>query len=226
MSKGHEMSTAPNSNPDRSQSKNNPGGKRNGPKTGKYSRGRPYEKKNRPGWLVAMAGKVLSGIVPGTRDTRVSTILVAILKSEDLSHWGQVKHFQKIPNTRNGAGFTVSAPHGYQPQVCGIDTIVQSIRLACDDAIHSDMGSDSGRSQSKDRLVATHQVRQDMCETLPDCPYCTARYAPQSSPPEITTTATPARDGWDAATSSGCVIADSMTVAKRTAMPSRMHANH
>ena len=37
------------------------------------------------------------GIAPGIRDKRVSVILVAIVKSEDLSNWGLVKHFQKHP---------------------------------------------------------------------------------------------------------------------------------
>ena len=87
--------------PNRARSKNNPDGKRNDPKTDwpKYSKDRASEGKNYLGGLAAISDKVrnILGMAPGIRDKRVSAILASIVKSEGLSYWGLVKHFQKHP---------------------------------------------------------------------------------------------------------------------------------
>ena len=108
MSKKQGKSTARKGNrnrnrsPNRARSKNNPNGKRNDPKIDwpKYNKGRASEGANCLNGLANVADKVrdIMGIAPGIRDTRVSAILVAIVKSEeDLSYWDLVKHFQKHP---------------------------------------------------------------------------------------------------------------------------------
>ena len=48
---------------------------------------------------IADIAREILGIAPGTRDRRVSAILVAILKSEEnLSYWGLIKHFDRHPD--------------------------------------------------------------------------------------------------------------------------------
>ena len=100
MSKERGKSTTRKGNPNRARSKNNPNGKRNDPKTDwRVQQGLRLRGKELLGGLVAIADKVrdILGIAPGIRDKRASAILVFIVKSEDLSYWGLVKHYQKHP---------------------------------------------------------------------------------------------------------------------------------
>ena len=90
-------------NPNRARSKNNPDGRRKDPKTDwpKYNKGRRAEGRlfvQWMRWLSDVAHDIL-GIAPGTRDRRVSAILVSILKSQEkLSYWGLIKHFDRHPD--------------------------------------------------------------------------------------------------------------------------------
>ena len=48
---------------------------------------------------IAEIVREILGIAPGTRDRRVSAILVSVIKSEaKLSYWGLIKHFDLHPD--------------------------------------------------------------------------------------------------------------------------------
>jgi len=70
-------------NPNHTRSKNNPGGRRNYPKTDwpRYNKGRRAEGQRYVRWMPRMAytAREILGIAPGTRDGRVSAILVPTL---------------------------------------------------------------------------------------------------------------------------------------------------
>ena len=74
MSKRHEKSRQ--TNPNRARSKNNPGGKRNDPKTDRsgYNKDRRSEGRRFVRWMrqIAEITREMLGIAPGTRDRRVS----------------------------------------------------------------------------------------------------------------------------------------------------------
>ena len=65
-----------------------------------YAEGRKSGGRNYVEWMAKTAYFVrkLLGISKGERDSRVSPILAAILRSEEgMSYWGPVKHFTKLP---------------------------------------------------------------------------------------------------------------------------------
>ena len=88
-------------NPNHPRSKNNPDGKRNDPQIGwaEYNQGRRAEGRLYTEWMRVVADKVreIMGKPPGKRYWDVSAILVVLVKSEKLSYWGLVKHFDKHP---------------------------------------------------------------------------------------------------------------------------------
>ena len=152
LSMGKKYGKSRKGNPNRARSKNNPNGKRNDPKINwpEYNKGRDSEGENYLKGLVKIADKAreMMGIEPGTRDKRVSAILVAIIKSEeDLSYWGLIKHFQKHPEDLRRCelirGYSRSTYHRW---IQDIDTeMLQKIIvwLAGDDAIHNTLVADS-----------------------------------------------------------------------------------
>ena len=150
MSKRHGKSrqTAPN----HTRSKNNPGGRRNCPKTDwpKYNKGRRAEGQRYVRWMRRMAdiAREILGIAPGTRDRRVSAILVSILKGEEnLYYWGLIKHFDRHPGDLELC--ELSRPYcrsWYQLRVSELDPAVQRAiaKMAGGDVIHNTLLADSG----------------------------------------------------------------------------------
>jgi len=112
--------------PIRTRSENNPNRIRNDPQMDwtKYNKGRHSKGQRfvRRMCRIADITRDMLCTAPGTRDRRVSTILMSILKSEeDLSYWGLIKHFDRHPDDRGCAScravlyIMVSAPHiGYR----------------------------------------------------------------------------------------------------------------
>ena len=95
-------------NPNRTRSENNPNRIRNDPQMDwtKYNKGRHSKGQifvRRMCRIVDITCDIL-GTAPGTRDRRVSTILMSILKSEEnFSYWGLIKHFDRHPDDRDCA---------------------------------------------------------------------------------------------------------------------------
>ena len=152
MGKKNGKSSTRKGNPNRARSKNNLDGKRNDPNIdwSEYNKGRDSEGDNYVKGLGRIADKVHSimGNAPGTRDKRVSAILVAIIKSEeDLSFWGLVKHFRKHPEDLKRCELTREySKSTYHRWIENIDPEVQQkiiTWLAGDDAVHSTLVSDS-----------------------------------------------------------------------------------
>ncbi len=139
-------------NPNHARSKNNPGGRRNDPKTdwSKYNKGRRAEGQRYVRWMLRIAdiAREILGAAPGTRDRRVSAILVSILKSEEnLSYWGLIKHFDRHPGDLELC--ELSRPYcrsWYQLRVSEIDpAVLQRIiaKMAGGDAVHGTLLADS-----------------------------------------------------------------------------------
>ena len=163
-------------NPNRTRSKNNPGGRRNDPKTdwAEYSRGRRSEGQRYVRWMrrIADIAHEILDIAPGTRDRRVSAILVSILKSEEnLSYWGLIKHFDRHPDDLELCG--LSKPYcrsWYQLRISEIDpAVLQKIitRMAGDGIVHGTLLVDSsGFQHSQVCGLAECKVRQAQREAV------------------------------------------------------------
>ena len=103
--------TGKKSNPNHPRGKNNPDGERNDPPPidwaeydkGRRAEGRPYTERMRE---VADKVRHIMDKPFGKLDWEVSDILAALVKSEKLSYWGLVKHFDKHPWTWSGASCT------------------------------------------------------------------------------------------------------------------------
>ena len=150
MSKRHGKSRQ--TNPNRARSKNNPGGKRNDPKTDwpGYNKDRRSEGRRFIRWMrrIAEIAREILGIAPGTRDRRVSAMTVSIIKGEEnLSYWGLIKHFDRHPDDLDLC--ELSRPYcrsWYQLRISEIDpAVLQKIitRMAGDEAVHGTLLVDS-----------------------------------------------------------------------------------
>lgn len=156
MSKKHGKTRQPN--PNRARSKNNPKGKRNDPKTNwsEYNKGRSQEGELFVHWMtqIAIFAREIIGIAPGTRDRRVSAILVSILKSkEKLSYWELVNHFVKYPVCMERCEISRQYHTSwYHLRVSEIDpAVLQKIitRMADNRAVHDILLTDSSVQCSK-----------------------------------------------------------------------------
>ena len=97
---------------------------------------------------IADIAREILGIAPGTRDRRVSAILVSILKSEEnLSYWGLIKHFDRHPGDLELC--EMSRPYcrsWYQLRVSETDpAVLQKViaKMAGCDAVHDTLLVDS-----------------------------------------------------------------------------------
>ena len=139
-------------NPNHTRSKNNPGGRRSDPKTdwSEYNRGRRAEGQRYVRWMrrIADIAREILGIAPGTRDRRVSAILVSVLKSEEnLSYWGLIKHFDRHPGDLDLCELTRQYCRSwYQLRVSETDpAVLQRViaKMAGCDAVHGTLLVDS-----------------------------------------------------------------------------------
>ena len=154
-------------NPNRARSKNNPGGRRRDPKTDwpKYNEGRRAEGKRYVRWMrrIADIAREILGIAPGTRDRRVSAMLVSIIKREEnLSYWGLIKHFDRHPSDLELCELSRQYCRSwYQLRVSEIDpAVLQRVitGMAGKDAVHGTLLADSS-GFSISRYVEWHNAK-------------------------------------------------------------------
>lgn len=154
-------------NPNRTRSENNPNRIRNDPQMDwtKYNKGRHSKGQRfvRRMCRIADITRDILGTAPGTRDRRVSTVLMSILKSEEnLSYWGLIKHFDRHPMT---GAVRAAGPYytsWYQLRILDIDPALlqKLITRMAGDAVHSTpLVDSSGFQYSQIHGLAECKVR-------------------------------------------------------------------
>ena len=154
----------------RARIKNSPDGKKNdrrstGPNTTRAAT--PSGKLQRHD---ADRARIVTGMAPDTHDGRVLVVLSAIIKSEDLSFRGIVKHLRKHPEDSKRASLPEYARSAYRRQIEDMDSQMQQkliTRLAGDDAVHDTMHPRRTRPDDSlaGRLRAVAARARRMCGT-------------------------------------------------------------